>query len=354
MFHPLCGARLPTLLAMLGRDGIDPARAHVAAIAIATAALRTPFGLAERLAALALVPRARYPAPVFIVGHWRSGTTHLANLLSRSGAFGILTPMAVGLPDEALGLGRIARPFVEQFFPRHRLIDAMALAGDLPQEDELAIANLSTLSAQHGFYFPRALAREVERALFGDGVGAVELARWARRLDRFVAKMTWAGGNRPLLIRNPANSTRLPLLRALWPDARFIHIHREPAAVIASSARMFGTLLRELAVGRRAVEPDPARALVHRVYPRLLARLLDDWDALPPGRGAIVAHAALAEAPLRAIDALELPIGRAGWRAIEDWAVRHRQEPRAPAPDPTDRAVLAAHAGLVARIGYAA
>ena len=265
VFHPLCGATLPVLLGLLADGGVRPGRAHVAAIALGMATLRLPFTLGEAAWAGAALPRpGRYPAPVFIVGHWRSGTTHLANMLSRSGAFGILSPITVGLPAEARGLGRVAAPFIEQFFPRHRLIDEMALAPDLPQEDELAMANLSRLSCQHGVYFPRHLRAAFDRGLFGVGVSPREHALWARRLERFVAKMTAAAG-RPLLIRNPASSTRIAALRAIWPEARFIHIHRAPDAVIPSAAAMFGTLLRELSLGRHD-DADPG-ALVRHVYP---------------------------------------------------------------------------------------
>ena len=118
LFHPLCGATLPTLARLLLQGGVAPGRAHVAAIAVAMAGLRLPFTLGEAAFSALHGHDDDLPAPIFIVGHWRSGTTHLANLLSRSPAFGILSPMSVGLPAEALGLARVARPFVEQFFPR--------------------------------------------------------------------------------------------------------------------------------------------------------------------------------------------------------------------------------------------
>lgn len=313
LFHPLCGASPGTLARLLLQGGVAPERAHVAAIALAITGLRLPFTLAEAAASAAwLHLREPGPAPIFIIGHWRSGTTHLANLLSRSPAFGILSPMDVGLPAEALGLARAARPFVEQFFPRTRLIDGIALANDLPQEDELALANLSTLSSNHGIYFPNRLRREFDRALFGDGVGARELGRWSRALLRFVGKMTLAAGNRPLLIRNPASSTRIGLLLGLWPDARFIHIHRHPAEVYASSVRMITTLVRELSLGR----PDADVAgLVRHVYPRLMTRLMRDSAGLPPDRFVEIRHDSLRRQPLDELERVHRTLSLPGFDA---------------------------------------
>ncbi len=309
VFHPLCGATLDTLARLLLKGGVTPSRLHVAAIALAMATLRLPFTLAEA-AVWAGLPKSRasYPAPIFVIGHWRSGTTHLTNVLSRSAAFGILSPMAVGLPAEALGLARIAAPFIEQFFPRTRLIDEIALSSDLPQEDELAMANLSTLSCNHGVYFPQRLAQEFGRGVFGDGVSAAEHRLWAHRLERYVAKMTWAGGGRPLLIRNPANSARIPALRAIWPEARFLHIHRHPAEVYASSVRMFSTLVAELSLGR--AEADII-GLVRQVYPRLMSHLIHDGASLPAGSYSEIGYDAFTHDPMgelaRVHDELRLP-----------------------------------------------
>ena len=310
LFHPLAGADLRTLCAVLSRNGgVSPSRAHVAAIALCSAALRLPFTLAEHAAlARRLRGQPNLPAPIFIIGHWRSGTTHLANVLSRSPRFGILSPVAVGLPWEALSLARLIGSHIERHLPPNRLIDDIALARDLPQEDELALANMTPLSFYHGIYFPSALEANFECGLFLDGCPEARIEAWTKALRQYMAKMTLREGRRPLLIRNPVYSTRIPLLRALWPDARFIHIHRNPFLVYASSRRMFATLLRELSLQDAAPDLD---GLVLRTYPRLMAQLLKDAATLPAGSFTEIRYETFRQNPLgeleRVLDELDLP-----------------------------------------------
>ena len=137
-----------------------------------------------------------------------------------------------------------------------------------------------------------------------------QVRAWARALRYYVAKMTLHQGRRPLLIRNPVYSARIPLLRALWPEAQFIHIHRNPYAVYDSSRRMFATLLRELALQDAPLDVD---ALVLRTYPRLMTRLLDDAATLPGGSFAEIRFEAFRQTPLRELERVFRELGLPGF-----------------------------------------
>lgn len=79
-------------------------------------------------------------------------------------------------------------------------------------------------------YATEDVRRRAERALFRDGVAArVERRRETKGVHGRLA-------HRPIryLDKTPANSCRVGVLAALWPDARFVFLHRDGPSNVAS------------------------------------------------------------------------------------------------------------------------
>jgi hypothetical protein len=280
IFHPLCGADLPTLVGLLVRGGPpSPGRLPAVAIALGTALLRLPFTFGERAIVARAIRRAP-PAspPLFIVGHMRSGTTHLHNLLAAAGQFGTVPPVLAGLPWEALSLARLLRPFIDEYLPTRRFMDAVRIESSSPTEDEIALANMLPISYYHAIYFPRRFARSYRAGLLFEDCRHADVQRSEKLLLHYLQKMALRDRSRPLLVKNPAYTARIGRIRELWPGAKFIHIYRDPYAVFESSRRALSTVLRELALQR--YEQVPIEDIVLDVYPRMMDGLLRDAHRL--------------------------------------------------------------------------
>ena len=311
LFHPLSGSDLPTLVRVVAANGPVPLRQWPPlAIAAAASLARTPFSLFERAIAPAWTRiRGPMPAPVFIVGHWRSGTTHLYNLLSRVPGFGYPPPLATGLPWDMLLLARALRPALVRLLPEERFIDRIPVRADSPQEDEPALANMQELSFYHGLYFPRHLQANFDAGVFFDGATPSQIRRWRRRFQHLLDKLHVLNRGRRLLIKNPVHTTRIHLLRQMFPDARFVHVRRDPLTVLASMRHFYFRLLDQM--GLQPYDPATIDELILRSYPRMMRQLETDAQDLERGRFVEIAYERLDEAPLteleRLYDELELP-----------------------------------------------
>ncbi|WOI57741.1 sulfotransferase [Palleronia sp. LCG004] len=292
-FHPLCGADPLTLLSVVARGGMPaPSRVPAFAIACAMSVFRLPFTLAERV----LDAGASAPAhpPVFVVGHPRSGTTHLHNVLAASGAFATVPPVLAALPWERRTIGPLMRPMIEPHLPANRLIDGVEIGRDDPTEDEVGLANTGPLSYFHALYFPRHFARDYRAGLLHLGTARTRRGR-ERAIARYVRNMGRRSVDRPLLLKNPAYTARVDLLAQLFPGAKVIHIHRDPAAVFSSAHRALAIALREMSF-QDAAQVDLDAAILE-TYPEMMASLRRSRDALPEGCFAEIAFEDLVADP---------------------------------------------------------
>ncbi|MBB5519522.1 sulfotransferase family protein [Amphiplicatus metriothermophilus] len=312
MAHPLCGADPGTLLAVMRRAG-PPEKPGAAAMIAFSVLARWPFSTAERLALAGRLPRAQeMPAPVFILGHWRSGTTHLYNIMVKSGAWGFVPPVATGLPWDLFGLARVFRPLLERALPEHRYIDNIPVTPDSPQEDEIAVANMSASSFYHGIYFPRAFDDLVRRGLFFDGCAEGEVERWKERFVYLMRKLHLHQGGRRLLIKNPVYTGRLALLREMFPDAKFIHIHRNPYDVFVSMRNFYKKLLAEFAL--QTYEHVDIDGTILDVYARMMDALETDAKDMPVDRYVELRYADLDARPLEAVEEIYRRLGLEGFK----------------------------------------
>lgn len=284
MFHPLSGANPATLWQVVRRNGGVPMRywPHVA-IAGSCAAMRWPFTLTERAIVARRIARggAMRP-PIFIIGHWRSGTTHLYNLMSRAGRFGYVPPVATGLPWDMLLLARWLKPLLHRLLPEQRFIDPIPVNPDSPQEDEAALANMQPLSFYHGLYFPRRLRENFNAGVFFQGCSSREVSRWQQRMRYFLQKVALTHADKTLVVKNPVYTARVRMLREMFPGARFIHIHRHPLAIFRSMRNFYGRLLQAMAL--QPYDPSIIDDLILESYPKMMHRLIEDSADLAPAQ----------------------------------------------------------------------
>jgi len=267
------------------REEIDPAFRPRAAFVTATTLLTSPLRAIERLRYGRSIRQTQiHPSPVIIVGHWRSGTTHLHNLLCQDENLGSLTTFQALAPGFCLIGDGVVKRLIARFAASHyptRLIDNIPLDMDAPQEDEFALANVSEYSFIHAFSFPRQADRIFDRSVLLEGLSDVERDRWTRTYLDLLRKTTLATGGKRLLIKNCAHSARIPLLLKHFPDAKFIHIHRNPYKVFVSTMHMLRTVYQRAQL--QEVDADLLESFVLRSYERLMERFRSDRSLIPEG-----------------------------------------------------------------------
>jgi hypothetical protein len=245
----------------------------VAFCAVAAAAL-APLRTVDRVAFRRRRPAWAGPGgpPIFVVGHWRSGTTHLHNLLALDPELGFLSTAQAIFPQLSLVGAGLAKGLVRWLGPNRRPMDEMAFAAELPQEDEFALANMCTASFYTATLFPRLTLPLFDRYCSFRTASADEVQTWATAYAELLDRTSMASGSRRVVSKNPANTARIDRLRRLFPGARFVHIRRNPYEVFYSTLQLQRTLVRMLSLQR--YEDAEAVDVVLAVYRRLLEPVL--------------------------------------------------------------------------------
>ena len=254
------------------------------------------------------------PSPLFIVGHFRSGTTLLHDLLARDERFTYPTTFQVFFPRVFHTAKALLKPAFERSLPPHRHGDHVPLWVDGPHEDEFAMGQLSPLAFYHALYFPKRARELFARSVFLED--PADRAAWKQLYTQFLAKVSLEGGGRSLLVKNPAHTGRVPLLLESFPGARFVHIYRNPFGVYLSSSSFFRRFVETYAFQR--IDDRELRELVLHVYQQLMTRWFDELDRIPSGQLTHVCYEDLVTDPVRTVERTYAALGLATTDALRE------------------------------------
>jgi hypothetical protein len=245
--------------------------------------------------------------PLFILGHYRSGTTHLHYLLAQDPRFAYLNAYQASYPDTFLLTEKFGARSLQSFVPKTRPFDNVAVSFDVPYEDEIALNNATRLSPYATAVFPRRAAY-YDRFLTLTQATPEELARWRAGIKTLLKKLTLKY-DMPLVLKSPPHTARIKLLLEMFPQAKFVHVHRDPYVVIQSTANMMRIALDWLRLQSGDWVNWTQRALeqwreMHDAY-------FEQRSLIPPGRLHELAFSDLERAPLAALrgiyESLALP-----------------------------------------------
>src|SRR3954469_14459801 len=179
LFSPLQGMTHGVWWSLLRqtRFAIAPPYWPRASFQTAVAVINSGFARSEDGAYGRKVSAATIKPPLFILGHWRHGTTHLHNLLSLDPQFAFPTLYQTLYPRTFLTTEGIIPRLGSPLLLRTRPHDNVAIDFGVPNEDELAILNDSGLSPYLSWAFPRH-ADYYDRFLTFRDASEDEVARW--------------------------------------------------------------------------------------------------------------------------------------------------------------------------------
>jgi len=284
-------------------------------LVVGTSLLIAPLRAWESLRYGRRIARVRLDEPpIFIVGHWRSGTTHLHNLMSRDPALGSLTMYQAMVPGASLAGGRWLKSLLAKIVPVERPMDNMTWPVDAAQEEEIPLAKMMPRSFYTRFLFPRKSRRLFAEYVLLEGAGPGTAHEIEVELRRLLQVATLHAGGKRLVLKNPVNTARIRTLAQAFPGAKFIHAYRNPYDVFASTRHLHRKML---AFTTLQTLPDEGGEAVLGIYEDMMRRYLADRALLPGGSLVEVRFEDLERDPLGEVRRIYGALGLPGFDQAE-------------------------------------
>jgi hypothetical protein len=181
--------------------------------------------------------------PLFILGHWRSGTTLLHELLILDQRHSFPNTYQCLEPNHFLLTESVLSQVMGVLLPSRRPMDNMAAGFDRPQEDEFAMCLLGAPSPYLTIAFPNH-APAFPEYLDMESISPQARRQWQRTFYRFVQRISCKNPKR-LVLKSPPHTARIPILLEMFPKAKFVHIVRDPAVVFPSTVNMWKSMYKK-------------------------------------------------------------------------------------------------------------
>ncbi len=228
-------------LLVRGRFAVGLPYLYIAVIVTFVSAVHTLLRLLQEAVFGRAVRATRLTeAPLFILGHWRTGTTLLHELLILDERHNYPTTFECLVPNHFLLSEGLMTRWLPFLMPSRRPMDNMKAGWDRPQEDEFALCMMGQPSPYLTVAFPNRPPLDRE-ALDLEGLSPYALASWKRAFLLFLRRVTYRNPKR-LVLKSPTHTCRIKVLLEMFPEARFVHIVRDPYVVFPSTVNLWKSL----------------------------------------------------------------------------------------------------------------
>jgi omega-hydroxy-beta-dihydromenaquinone-9 sulfotransferase len=283
-------------LLVRNRFQVSPRRWAMAALMSILSLMNLGLALLQTLFWGRRIARAQLQGdPIFVIGHWRSGTTLLHELLVLDERHTYPNTFDCFCPSHFLLSSLVFRPMLAGLLPKQRPMDNMAAGWDCPQEDEFALCNLGMRSPYLTIAFSNRPPQNQEFFELA-AVSPRQRRGWKQGLLWFLKCLTLRSPRR-IVLKSPPHTFRIKVLLEMFPQARFIHIIRDPFVIFPSTINLWKRLYRN--DGLQVPTYDGLEEHVFETFSRMYEVFERDHKLIPDGQFCEVRYEDLVARPIQ-------------------------------------------------------
>jgi len=259
-------------------------------------ALLSPLRIREKKFFNKYCKNVKISPPIFIIGHWRSGTTFLHYLMGNDPNLAYVSTMETLAPNVFLTNDAFLHKYMRERLPTKRPMDNLEMHADLPYEDEYALANINPHSFYNGWYFPKNILDYFEKYVLFENVNRKVIDIWGKDYIYFLKKIAYKKPGKRILLKSLVNTAKIKHLLDLFPYAQFIHIHRNPYDVYKSTWKLYKSILPLFSF--QHIKYDELDKAILKIYSDIYKRYLAEKSLVPAGNLYEISYETFVKDPL--------------------------------------------------------
>jgi len=250
---------------------------------------------------------------VFILGHWRSGTTFLHNLLIQDKQFNYPKIFEVIHPNAFLYLKEKHIKNIEKQKVTNRPMDNVKNDPMSAGEEEFALAALTLKSPIVGWVFPKRY-EHYEEYLDFKNIEQSELEKWKAVYINYLKKVN-GNSEKRLILKSPTNTARIKILLEMFPNAKFINIHRNPFDVYRSTVKLHNTAIKSSSLQANFKYDIHKRIIT--TYKRVYESYFNQVNLIPKENFIDISFEDLEKAPVKTIGEIYSTLNVSGFEIMK-------------------------------------
>ena len=213
--------------------------------------------------------------PVFILGHYRSGTTYLHKLMSAGAQFGFISTYDIVCPNSSLVCGKwlqkILQTIINFFKIKSSLFNNTIPNLSEPAEEERFLINRGSAFTDYWrFVFPLNWYDLKTCSQLSQQIRYYK--KWKKEYIRVLKLASFKNKGKQLVLKSPPNTERIKYLLEMFPDAKFVYISRNPCHVFYSTCNMWKKAIKKFCLQK--ISDEQIEEIVFTEY----TRLLDEYE----------------------------------------------------------------------------
>lgn len=311
-FSSIATLAFPRFLALVWRYPVDVRYYLRCLIAGIISMVIEPFRWLEKLVYDRRLTKTRLPkSPVFILGHWRSGTTLLHNAMCQDKQFAYINTYQSVFTNQFFFNRWLFKPLMRLLIPEKRPADNVHLSVDFPQEEEIALCNTNSFSFYNFFYFPRQWKIFYQQYISGKTSSASQLDQYSKRYKKVIAQALIEYGREEFISKNPSNTGRIRHLLNMFPEAKFIYIYRNPVKVYLSTVNFFQVTVEALQL--QSYSRAEFEELVFELHEQIIRDYEEQKSLIPKENLVEVKYEDFEQDPITGLESIYSAIGLPGF-----------------------------------------